>query len=90
MQEAVKNVERKLHKMQARLPKRCDAPFKTGYRPETDVSDELNAQDTAYYQSCIGILRWVVELGRCDICAEVSIMASCLALPRVGHLGQVY
>ena len=76
--------------MKANLPKRCDAPFKTGYRPETDVSDELNAIDTAYYQSCIGILRWVVELGRCDICAEVSMLASCLALPRVGHLGQVY
>jgi hypothetical protein len=38
----------------------------------------------------IGILRWIVELGRVDICCEVSMMSSCLALPRIGHLQQLY
>ena len=51
------------------------------YRPEIDVSPELDATDAAYYQSLIGILQWMVELGRVDICTEVSMLSSCLALP---------
>ena len=35
------------------------------------------------------ILRWIVELGRIDICLEVSMMSSHLAMPRKGHLNQV-
>jgi len=33
----------------------------------------------------IGVLRWTVELGRIDICTDVSLLASHLALPRQGH-----
>ena len=32
----------------------------------------------------------MVELGRVDICLEVSMMSSHLALPREGHLEQLY
>ena len=32
---------------------------------------------------------WIVELGRVDICLEVSMMSSHLALPRKGHMEQV-
>ena len=42
----------------------------------------------AYYQSLIGILRWIVELGRVDITTEVSLLASMMAAPREGHLYQ--
>ncbi|KAG7345428.1 plant transposon protein [Nitzschia inconspicua] len=38
----------------------------------------------------IGVLRWIVELGRIDIITEVSSLASCLALPRKGHLEAVF
>ena len=31
----------------------------------------------------------MVELGRVDVCLEVSMMSSHLALPREGHLEQV-
>jgi len=34
----------------------------------------------------IGILRWLVELGRIDICVEVSMMSSYHCMPRVTHL----
>ena len=56
---------------------------------ELDVSPELTPRDSAYYQSLIGILQWIVELGRIDICLEVSMMSSHLAMPRKGHLDQV-
>jgi hypothetical protein len=34
----------------------------------------------------IGILRWIVELGRIDICCEVSMLAVYAAMPRAGHV----
>ena len=72
------------------MPKRAATPFKGGYQPELDVSEELNAEDATYFQSQIGILRWTCELGRIDIITEVSLLASHLALPREGHLEAVY
>ena len=50
---------------------------------------ELDAKDSAYYQSLIGILQWAVKLGHVNICLEVSMMSAHLALPRNGHLDQV-
>ena len=61
----------------------------TSYRPELDASSELAPKDSAYYESLIGILRWIVVLGRINICLEVSMMLSHLAMPRKGHLDQV-
>jgi hypothetical protein len=66
------------------------APFPNGYRAETDLSEELPAEEASYYHSQIGILRWMVELGRIDIITEVSMLASHLALPRRGHLEAVF
>ena len=54
------------------------------YRPELNTTTELDAKDTRYYQSLIGALRWIVELGRIDTFLEVSIIASCASLPRDG------
>jgi hypothetical protein len=66
------------------------APMMSKYRPEIDVTRELNVNEASYYQSLIGILRWIVELGRVDICCEVSLLSSHLALPRKGHLDAVF
>ena len=38
----------------------------------------------------MGILRWIVELNRIDIATEVSMMASMMDMPRIGHLEQLY
>ncbi len=63
-----------------------ERPFPKDYRPEVDVSSELDAKDTNLFQQLIGMLRWAVELGRVDIAFEVSLLSSHLALPREGHL----
>ena len=86
VQEAVKNVEQYLARRDRKLPAKAETPIRTSYRPELDVSAVLNPMDVAYYQSLVGILRWIVELGRVDICLEVSMMSSHLAMPREGHL----
>ena len=90
VQAAVKNVQDWLAKQNRTLPKKAEAPFKSGYRPEIDVSRELGPVDASYYMSLIGVLRWIVELGRVDICLEVSMMSSHLAMPREGHLECLY
>ena len=93
IQSAVRNVEEYLRKRgdgQWSLPAKAETPIQSTYRPELDVSPELDAEDASYYQSLIGVLRWIVELGRVDICLEVSILSSHLALPREGHMQQVF
>ena len=92
VQSAIKNVEeyvRRPENTHLKMPSKAETPLTTSYRPELDVSPELMPRDSAYYQSLIGILRWIVELGRIDICLEVSMMSSHLAMPRKGHLDQV-
>ena len=87
---AVANVQTYLQERGWKLPKKAETPIQTSYRPELDISEELNFADGAYYQSLIGILRWMVELGRVDICLEVSMLSSHMAMPRQGHLDQVF
>ena len=72
------------------MPAKAETPLKSTYRPELDISAELNPTDASYYQSLIGVLRWIVELGRVDICLEVSIMSSHIALPRIGHMEALF
>ena len=93
VQSAVKNVEEYLSKRDDenwKLPTKAETPLRTSYRPELDVSPELQPTDAAYYMSLIGMLRWIVELGRVDVCLECSMLSSHLALPREGHLYQLF
>jgi hypothetical protein len=95
VKSAVTNVEAYLTKQAKllnskwKLPTKAETPMQTSYRPELDISPELEPTDAAYYQSLIGVLRWMVEFGRVDICLECSMLSSHLALPREGHLNQV-
>ena len=90
VQAAVKNIEEYLAKTDHKLPSKDLTPIQTSYRPDINTTSELNVVDTAYYQSLIGILLWMVELSRVDICLEVSMLLSHLAFPREGHLQQLF
>ena len=79
----VKNVEETIAKSEKRLTGRCVAPLLSGYRPETDDSAELKVYGLHYYQELIGVLRWIVELGRVNILLETSLMSAHLTLPRI-------
>ena len=89
IQAAIKTIEEALENRPWKLPKKVTTPTSSNYAPELDMSDELNAMDTQFYQELIGILRWGTEIGRIDILFEVSIMSQHQALPREGHLQQV-
>ena len=71
------------------MPKSPVNPFPMKYKAEIDISAECDEDKANYFQSIIGVLRWMVEIGRVDISTEVSILSSYLAYPRVGHLEAV-
>ena len=41
-----------------------------------------------FYQSLVGIMRWLCEIGRIDILTETSLLSTYLSCPRVRHLHQ--
>ena len=54
-----------------KLPTKAETPLQTSYRPELDVSPELQPTDAAYYMFLIGMLRCIAELGRVDVWTSV-------------------
>ena len=55
------------------LAEKSVTPMKSGYRPEIDITLELESEYAAYYHSLIEVLSWIVELGRIDINVEASM-----------------
>jgi hypothetical protein len=86
---AVSNVEAELAKDGKKLRSKVSSTMTSGYRPELDVSRELGDEAANYYQNLIGVLRWIVELGRIEITTAVGLLSSYTAQPREGHLEQV-
>jgi hypothetical protein len=89
---SVENVEKYLKDLgdeRWKLPIKCSNPFELDYEPELDGSKELNPEMASWYASLIGMLRWMVEIGRVDIITELSLMSSHMAMPREGHLDTV-
>ena len=59
-EEALNNVVTYLEKRNSRLATKAPTPLSSGYRPEVDISPEVEAAEASYYHSLIGILRWMV------------------------------
>ena len=68
------------------MPKKAENPFKMGYDPELNTSPDLDPDTVSYFLTLIGILRWMIKLGRINIITEISLLSSHVALPREGHL----
>ena len=62
------------------------SPLEHGDHPELDTSEELGPDDLKVFQTLIGVLQWVVSLGRWDIQTAVMTLSKFRAAPRVGHL----
>ena len=90
VKRAIADVERELAQVNQKLRTKVSTPMSSGYRPELDQSPELDAKRANYFQGLIGVLRWIVELGRIDIMVAVSMLSRYLASPRVGHLEEAF
>jgi len=89
---AVCNIEEVLSRddIPSKLRNKVDCPLPITYRPEIDVSPLLEPELITRFQTCLGVLWWIIELGRIDIMTEVSMLSAHNALPREGHLEAVY
>jgi hypothetical protein len=70
--------------------KRTSGPFPSNYAPELDTTNLLDHEKSAFYQSQIGVLRWIVEVGQIKIITEVSELSSFHVMPLEGHLNAVF
>ena len=68
------------------LPVCAENPFVMGYEAVMETSKALDPAEASYFQSIIGVMQWMVEIGRIDIATEVSLLLSRFAYPREGHL----
>jgi hypothetical protein len=75
---------------EAKLKSTARNPFPTRYKPELDVTAELNEELGSRFLQLVGILRWAIELGRLDIYVELSQLSQHQALPHRGHLEAIY
>ena len=62
VKDAIENVERNLKEKGLSLKRRATSPISPNYRLEIDDTTKLSNNDASYYQSLIGILRWIVLL----------------------------
>ena len=90
VRNAVKNVEDYRNSKGLGPLMRATSPWPRDYRPESDLTPELSSDESSFYQSLIGTLRWIVELGRADLVMETSALASMMARPREGHLNALF
>ena len=85
VQEAVKNVETYVKNIigeRCNIPKTAVNPFSIGYEPTEDLEHQLNPELASYYQFIIGVLRWMIKLGRIDTHTEILMLASHLVSSR--------
>ena len=89
LQEFLKVAIKLLSDIDVKIPSRANHPYSNiKYRPELDVSNFCNEAQVRAFQQILGMLRWLIELGRMDVLLETTLLASFLMSPRIGHLNQ--
>jgi hypothetical protein len=66
--------------------KKYSSPSETGDHPEMDTSKLLDDKGHRKYQMLIGMLVWVVTVGRIDMAHATSSLSRFTACPRQGHV----
>jgi hypothetical protein len=61
-------------------------PSETGDHPEMDASKILGTEDHQKYHMLIGMLVWIVTIGRVDVAHVTSSLSRFTTCPRQGHI----
>ena len=83
LKEALKRVE----SIFGSLAKKT-TPCVPGDHPELDDSEMLNDDEHRKFQMLVGILNWIVTIGRFDVAYATMSLARFTAAPRRGHLNR--
>ena len=78
--EGIKRVERMFSNV-----KKYSNQMETGDHPELDESKVMCDEGHRKYQMLMGILVWVVTIGRIDVTHSTSSLSRFAACPRQGH-----
>ena len=70
-------------------PKAATSPLIKNDHPELDDSELLDLEHIKIYQSLIGGLQWVIQIGRFDVSTAVMTLSRFRAAPRQGHMDRV-
>ena len=89
VEAAVKNVLDHLKKVGEGLADKDVTLMTSGYHPNIDITPKLGPEDADYFHSIIGILRWIVELGRIEINLEALMLSSHLVIPQEGQFQEL-
>jgi Reverse transcriptase (RNA-dependent DNA polymerase) len=65
------------------------SPLMSNDHPELDTTELLDDDGIHQYQSLIGVLQWIITLGRFDIATSVMTMSGFRVAPRQGHLDRL-
>ena len=84
IKEALSRVENWCGKLE-----KSTVPMRHGDHPEEDKSEFLSDSDHKKYHALIGMLVWLVIIGRLDLTFVTSSLSRFVAAPRQGHLKRV-
>jgi hypothetical protein len=89
IKEAVSNCKKHLklnYDSRYVLPTPAANPFVMGYEPELGETPALEPDRASYFQSIMGVMRWMCKIGCINIATEVLLLSLHLAYPQEGHL----
>jgi hypothetical protein len=66
--------------------KMYSVPLPTGDHPELDTSELISNDGHRKYQMLLGMLHWIVTIGRFDVAHATSSLAPFSSCPRKGHM----
>ena len=67
-------------------PKQATPPLPSDDHPELDDTPLLTAKDIVIFMSFIGMLQWLITLGRLDVMQAVTALSAFRGAPRQGHM----
>ena len=96
VREVLRNIKKDLKQNDLQFNKKLSYPNYSArtsfcpidYRLELDTTMLCDDGLTNYFQNLIGVLRWIVELGRIDIAFAVSSLSKFLSYPCTGYIYQ--
>jgi hypothetical protein len=77
---------RRLEELFGKPLSKKDTPMVDSDHPEEDASEPLNDEGHRHYQMLIGMLNWIVCIGRMDVAFATASLSRFSACPRKGHM----
>jgi hypothetical protein len=75
-------------RMYEEKPKFYSSPLEKGDHPELDESPLCEPPQVTEYMSIMGLLQWLISLGRFDVSSAMTGLSTFCPMPKIGHLNR--